>query len=100
MCVCVCGGGGGGGVWGIYEDPSFLSMVTLASVYQSKTSIFTMYISTDFLWRLFDSFSLLAEYTISVLLVARTHGLSWLPKPPLTESMCGSRRGGGGLRTP
>ena len=26
-------------------------MVTLASVYQSKSSIFTMYISTDFLWR-------------------------------------------------
>ena len=42
--------------WGLYEDPSFLSLVTLASVYQSKSSIFIMYIRTDFLWRPFDSF--------------------------------------------
>ena len=54
--MCVCGGGGGSGVGGVYEDPSFLSMVTLASVYQSKPSIFTMYISTDFLCYLLTVF--------------------------------------------
>ena len=50
-------GGGGwsgvGGGGGVNEDPSFLSMVTLSSVYQPKSSIVTMYISTDFLWRFF-----------------------------------------------